>query len=315
MSDKVILREVGLRDGLQIISTIVSTADKLQWIRDEHAAGVQEIEVCSFVPSRLMPQFADAKEVVEGALAIPGLTVSALIPNLKGAERGMELGVHKVNFVLSVSEGHNRANVRRSTQESLDDFRRVAEALRQQPEGTRPQLCGGLSTVFGCTIEGRISEERVVELAVALAEAGADEIVLADTVGYASPNAISRVFKRVIAAVQSLPVAAHFHDTRGLGLANATAALDVGVRHFDATLAGLGGCPHAPGATGNVVMEDIAYLCESMGFETGIDLAKLVRVREILRRALPNERLNGAIAVAGPPKTYHSMPSSSSLAM
>lgn len=313
MSEKVVLREVGLRDGLQIVQSIVSTADKLQWIRDEHAAGVQEIEVCSFVPSRLMPQFADAKEVVEGALAIPGLTVSALIPNLKGAERGIELGVRKMNFVLSVSEGHNRANVRRSTQESLEDFRRVAEAIRKQPKGKRPQLCGGLSTAFGCTIEGRVSEERVVELAVALAEAGADEIVLADTVGYASPNAISRVFKRVIAQVQPLPVAAHFHDTRGLGLANATAALDAGVRHFDATLAGLGGCPHAPGATGNVVMEDLAYLCDSMGFETGIDLAKLVRVREILRRALPDERLNGAIAVAGPPKTYRSMLSSSPL--
>jgi hydroxymethylglutaryl-CoA lyase len=254
-----------------------------------------------------MPQFADAREVVEGALATPGLTVSALIPNLKGAERGVELGVHKMNFVLSASEAHNRANVRRTTEESIDDFRRVRDMLANLPKAQRPLLCGGVSTAFGCTIEGAVSEDRVREIAVLLAEAGADEIVLADTVGYASPNAISRVFKGVMAEVGDLPVAAHFHDTRGLGLANAAAALDAGVRRFDATLAGLGGCPHAPGATGNVVMEDLAYLCESMGFATGIDLSKLVEVRAILRRVLPSERMNGAIAVAGTPKTYRAV--------
>ncbi len=304
MAEKVVLREVGLRDGLQIVSTIVATEDKLEWIRAEHEAGIREIEVCSFVPARLIPQFADAEPVVRGALAIPGLTVSALIPNLKGAERGIALGVHKMNYVMSVSESHNLANVRRSVAESVEDFKRISELLRSLPRESRPLLSGGLSTSLGCTLEGAVSPRRVVELASLLAEAGADEIVVADTVGYAYPGEVRSLFRQVLAEVAPLPVIAHFHDTRGLGLANATAALDVGVRHFDATLAGLGGCPHAPGATGNVVMEDLAFLCEGMGFHTGVDLSRLVEVRAILARVLPDEPLAGAIAVAGTPKHY-----------
>jgi hydroxymethylglutaryl-CoA lyase len=303
MTEHVVLREVGLRDGLQIVKTLVPTARKLEWIREEHAAGVGEIEVCSFVPARLIPQFADAAELVAASLDIPGLTVSALIPNMKGAQRGVELGVHKLNYVMSVSERHNLANVRRTVQESLDDFRAIVAMLKDVPAPGRPLLSGGLSTSFGCTIEGVVPEDRVVELALELAEAGADEIVVADTVGYGGPSAVERVFRRVLAAVSPLPVFAHFHDTRGLGLANAAAALNAGVRHFDATLAGLGGCPHAPGATGNVVMEDLAFLCDTMGFGTGIDLPALVRIRRILAECLPQERLAGAIAVAGLPRT------------
>lgn len=304
MSDHVHIREVGLRDGLQSVKAFVSTPVKLKWIRAEHAAGVKEIEVCSFVPPKLIPQFADAKQVVEASLGIPSLTVSALIPNMKGAERGVALGVHKLNYVLSVSEGHNRANVRRSVQESVDDFRRIADMLRALPAATRPRLAGGLSTAFGCTIEGNVSEDRVVQLAATLAAAGADEITVADTVGYGGPAAVRRVFRRVLAEVAPLPVAAHFHDTRGLGVSNGLAALDVGVRIFDATLAGLGGCPYAPGATGNVVTEDLAFLCETMGLDTGIDIARLVKVRSLLTEALPDERLAGAIAAAGLPRTF-----------
>ncbi|MFM1987895.1 MAG: hypothetical protein RJA99_852 [Pseudomonadota bacterium] len=302
MTDRITLREVGLRDGLQIVRTIVPTARKIEWIREEHAAGVREIEVCSFVPARLIPQFADAAEVVAAALDTPGLTVSALVPNLKGAQRGAESGVHKLNVVMSVSESHNLANVRRTVRESLEDFRAIVAMARALPAQRRPKISGGLSTSFGCTIEGTVPEDRVVELAVLLAEAGADEIVVADTVGYAGPAAVERVFRRVLAALPSLPVIAHFHDTRGLGLANAAAALTAGVRHFDATLAGLGGCPHAPGATGNVVMEDLAFLCATMGFETGVDIPALVRVRRILAETLPDERLAGAIALAGLPR-------------
>ncbi len=302
MASHITLREVGLRDGLQIIKTIVPTQVKLEWIRAEHDAGVQEIEVCSFVPARLIPQFSDATEVVEESLQIKGLTVSALIPNMKGAQRGVELGVHKLNYVMSVSESHNMANVRRSVKESLDDFRNIVNMLCGVPAGRRPKLSGGLSTSFGCTIEGEVSEDRVVELAGLLAAAGADEIVVADTVGYAGPSAVKRVFERVLKEVGGIPVIAHFHDTRGLGLANSAAALDAGVRYFDATLAGLGGCPYAPGATGNVVIEDLAFLCDSMGFSTGIDIDGLVSVRRILSRALPDEKLAGAIAVAGLPR-------------
>ncbi|MDB5743047.1 MAG: hydroxymethylglutaryl-CoA lyase [Polaromonas sp.] len=304
MTQHITLREVGLRDGLQIVKTIVPTQAKMEWIREEYSAGVKEIEVCSFVPAKLIPQFADSTEIVADSLRIRGLTVSALIPNMKGAQRGVELGVHKLNYVMSVSEGHNLANVRRTVAESLEDFSNIVAMLREVPAGSRPKLSGGLSTSFGCTIEGRVSEDRVVELAERLVESGADEIVIADTVGYGGPHAVRRVFERVLARVGSVPVFAHFHDTRGLGLANAVGALDAGVRYFDATLAGLGGCPHAPGATGNVVIEDLAFLCETMGYATGIDIGKLVAVRHILARELPNEKLSGAIAVAGLPREF-----------
>src|SRR5215510_900165 len=305
MSDRVYIREVGLRDGLQSIAEILPTDDKIGWLDAEHAAGVREIEVSSFVPPKLLPQLADAEAVVRHALSLPGLTVSALIPNLKGAERGLALGVHEMNFVLSVSEGHNRSNVRRSTAESVDDFRRVVALCGTAPDGKRPRVACGLATAFGCTIEGAVEEDRVRRIALDVAEAGADGIILADTVGYGQPAAVERVFRRVIADVSPLPVAGHFHDTRGLGLANVLAALDVGARSFDASLGGLGGCPYAPGATGNIVTEDLAFMLEAMGFETGIDIEGLIAVRELVHRALPGVVHHGAIAKAGLPKNFH----------
>ncbi len=304
MARDVILREVGLRDGLQSVATFVETADKLDWIRREAAAGVAEIEVTSYVPPKLLPQFVDAEAVTTESLRIPGLTVAALVPNSRGAQRGLELGVHKINFVMSVSETHNMKNVRRSREESLADFRNMAGLARAQPEATRPVLCGGLATALGCSYEGDVPVADVVRYAVALAEAGADELIIPDTVGYANPALVRRVFKAVLAEVGALPVAAHFHDTRGTGLANLLAALDCGVRAFDASLGGLGGCPFAPGATGNIVMEDAAYMLESMGVDTGIDLAALLEVREVLRRAIPDVTLHGSLARAGLPRGF-----------
>ena len=300
----VTVREVGLRDGLQSIQDFMPTAEKKAWVSAEAAAGMPEIEVCSFVPPKLIAQFTDAAEVVAHALGIRGLTVAALIPNLKGAERGIALGVHKLNYVVSVSESHNQANVRRSRADSLADFARIAELIRAQDPTRRPKLGSGLATALGCTIEGRVAESEVVKCAVALAEAGADEIAVADTVGYADPASVRRVVKAVMAAVGRIPVAAHFHDTRGQGLANVLAALDVGVRRFDASLAGLGGCPYAPGATGNIVMDDLVFMLEGMGLKTGVDLDRLVEVRAIIKRALPQVPLHGAIAKAGLPKGF-----------
>jgi hydroxymethylglutaryl-CoA lyase len=308
MSEHAHVREVGLRDGLQSIAEILPTEEKIAWLDAEHAAGVREIEVSSFVPPKLLPQLADAEAVVRHALSLPGLTVSALIPNLKGAERGLALGVHEMNFVLSVSEGHNRANVRRTTGESVEDFRRVVALCHTAPAERRPRIACGLATAFGCTIEGAVDEDRVRRIAAEVAEAGADAILLADTVGYGQPAAVERVFRQVIAEVAPLPVAGHFHDTRGLGLANVRAARNAGARAFDASLGGLGGCPYAPGATGNIVTEDVAFMLEAMGFETGIDLDRLVKVRELVARFLPNVVQNGAIAKAGLPKNFHAMP-------
>jgi len=308
MSERAYVREVGLRDGLQSLAEIMPTEQKIAWLEAEHAAGVREVEVSSFVPPKLLPQLADAEVVVRHALSLPGLTVSALIPNLKGAERGLALGVPEMNFVLSVSEGHNRSNVRCSTAESIEDFRRVVALCHAVPEGRRPRVAGGLATAFGCTIEGAVDEERVRRIAVEVAEAGADAIILADTVGYGQPAAVERVFRRVIADAAPLPVSGHFHDTRGLGLANVLAALDAGARAFDASLGGLGGCPYAPGATGNIVTEDLVFMLEAMGFETGIDLERLLAVRELVARVLPNVAMHGAIAKAGLPKNFHPAP-------
>jgi hydroxymethylglutaryl-CoA lyase len=308
MSERAYVREVGLRDGLQSLAEIMPTDQKIAWLDAEHAAGVREIEVSSFVPPKLLPQLADAEAVVRHALSLSGLTVSALIPNLKGAERGLALGVHEMNFVLSVSEGHNRSNVRRSTAESIEDFRRVVALCHTVPEEQRPRVACGLATAFGCTIEGAVDEDRVRRIAVEVAEAGADAIILADTVGYGQPAAVERIFRRVIADVAPLPVSGHFHDTRGLGLANVLAALNAGARAFDASLGGLGGCPYAPGATGNIVTEDLAFMLEAMGFETGIDIERLIEVRELVHRALPNVVQHGAIAKAGLPKNFDRVP-------
>jgi hydroxymethylglutaryl-CoA lyase len=300
----VIVREVGLRDGLQIHPTFMPTASKIAWIEAEAAAGVREIEVTSYVPPKLIPQFVDAEEVTRSALAVPGLTVAALIPNSRGAERGLALGVHKMNFVMSVSKTHNLKNVRREREESVADFARIVELVRAQPEGRRPVIVGGLSTALGCSFEGRVPVADVVKYALLLAEAGADELVVADTVGYADPTQVRAVFKAVMAEVGTLPLAAHFHDTRGTGLANVGAALDCGVRSFDASLAGLGGCPFAPGATGNIVMDDLCFMLDSMGLTTGVDLEKLLAVRRIVREALPDIEMQGALARAGLPRNY-----------
>ena len=308
MTERAHVREVGLRDGLQSIAEILPTEQKIAWLEAEHAAGVREIEVSSFVPPKLLPQLADAEAIVQHALSLPGLTVSALIPNLRGAERGLALGVHEMNFVLSVSEGHNRANVRRTTAESVEDFRRVVALCHTAPAERRPRVACGLATAFGCTIEGAVDEDRVRRIAVEAAEAGADSILLADTVGYGQPAAVERVFRRVITEVKPLPVAGHFHDTRGLGLANVLAALNAGARAFDASLGGLGGCPSAPGATGNIVTEDLAFMLEAMGFDTGIDIDRLVKVRELVAGFLPDIAQYGAIAKAGLPKNFHAAP-------
>jgi len=300
----VVVCEVGLRDGLQMLPQFFPTAEKIAWIRAECNAGVGEIEVTSLVPPKLVPQFADSDEVVRSALDMPGLAVVALTPNLKGAQRGLALRVNKLNFVLSVSRTHNIKNVRREREESIADFQRISEMLRPQLPDNRPRLIGGLSSALGCAYEGRIALDEVVDCAVALAEAGADEIMIADTVGYADPSLVRKTFQAVRAEVGSLPISAHFHDTRGLGLANVAAALECGVRRFDASLAGLGGCQFVPGATGNIVMEDLCFMLDAMGLRTGVDLEKLIGVREIVARNLPATLLFGGLARAGLPRGY-----------
>lgn len=306
--DAVLVREVGLRDGLQMVAQFMPTPDKLDWIRAEHVAGVREIEVTSLVPARLAPQFADAEAVVREALALPGLCVVALVPNLRGAERAFELGVHKLDYVVSVSRTHNLRNVRREREASLEDFARIVRARDEAGLRGRVRLAAGLSTALGCSYEGRIAVDEVRRCAAALVAAGADEVAVADTVGYADPKLVAEVFTAVQAETGALPLLAHFHDTRGLGLANVKAALDVGVRAFDASLGGIGGCPHAQGATGNVSTEDLCFMLDALGLASGIDLPALLEVRQRLTQWLPGVALHGAVARAGLPTGWRPAP-------
>ncbi len=302
MERDVLVRDVGPRDGLQQVKTVLPTAVKLDWIRADVAAGVPEIEVCSFVPAHVIAQFADAVEVATAAAGIAGYVPSALTPNLKGAEIGFGTGLPKINYVMSVSESHNRQNVRRSRAELLDGFRAIVAARDARAPGVKIGI--GLATALGCTIEGRVPETETLRLLERVLQAGADEVMLPDTVGYASPSQVRALFRQAIELAGSVPVWSHFHDTRGLGLANALAALEVGCTRFDASLAGLGGCPFAPGATGNIVLEDLVFLLESEGLRTGVDLEKLGVARAIVERALPDEPKYGQVLRAGLPKGF-----------
>lgn len=298
------VREVGPRDGLQLVQKFFPTAEKCRWIEMEAAAGVSVIEVTSLVPPKIGPQFIDSAEVVARAKTILGLQTMGLVPNLKGAQRGVELGLGALNFVMSVSKTHNLKNVRREREESIAELGQIVALLNTLPLSERPRLVAGLSTALGCSYEGRIPVDDVVHYAAMLAELGADEIVVADTVGYGDPAHVKKVFTAVMREVGSIPLIAHFHDTRATGLANVAAALDCGVRDFDASLAGLGGCPFAPGASGNIAMEDLCFMLESMGLRTNVDLEKLLKVRSILEQHLPAGELRGAIAKAGLPNKF-----------
>lgn len=302
MSIDVLISEVGPRDGLQSIDPVMPLAAKRAWIVAEAQAGVREIEVGSFVPARLLPQLADTAELVSFARQLPGLTVAVLVPNLHGAQAAIRAGAHKITIPLSVSETHSLRNVRRTHSQMLDEVRSIATLLRSLPAAQRPKFEGGLSTAFGCTIEGLVRPEKVVALAEALMEAGCDEVGLSDTTGYANPQQVKQLVREVQAAVGAAALSGlHLHNTRGLGLANVLAGLEVGITTFDSSLGGLGGCPFAPGASGNIVTEDLVFMLEAMGLNTGIDLEKLLKVRAVLREALPLETLYGFVPDAGLP--------------
>ena len=302
MPMKVLVSEVGPRDGLQSIGSIMPLEAKKAWISAEAAAGVSEIEVGSFVPARILPQLADTAEVVAHARTLPGLTVAVLVPNLRGAQAAVEAGAHKITIPLSVSETHSLKNVRRTHSQMLEEVRGIVSLLRDLPADRRPKFEGGLSTAFGCTLEGPIPADKVVRLGEALMEAGCDEVGLSDTTGYANPAQVKDLVRRVRAAVGDHAFAGlHLHNTRGLGLANVMAGLEVGVSTFDSSLGGLGGCPFAPGASGNIVTEDLVFMLEAMGVSTGIDLPALLAVRTIVAAALPGEALYGFTPDAGLP--------------
>ena len=296
-----IIREMGLRDGLQSIAYVMPTAHKLQWLRGAYDAGQREIEVGSFVPARLLPQLADTAELVVFAKTLPGLAVSVLVPNFKGAERAIDVEADLMLVPLSASHAHSLANLRKTPDEVVTDITRIRAA--RDAAGSSTLIEVGLSTAFGCTLQGRVEPAEVLRLVKAVLDAGVDRVSLADTVGYADPDMVQELFALTLPVAGDKLNGGHFHDTRGLGLANVYAALQMGVTRFDACLGGIGGCPHAPGASGNVSTEDLAYMLASMGISTGLDFDQLIALRSKLTGWLSTETLHGTLWRAGLPKT------------
>ena len=296
---RVTLREVGLRDGLQLVEKFPSTEAKQRWLGEEHAAGVRHFEVGSFLPAGRFPQFADVREVIATVGTLPGAHGIALVLNDRGARDAVASGVAEIGCVVSATEEHSLANTRRSRDASIADLKRLCAMRDAAPH--RPLVNAGIAMALGCSIAGAVDPDEVVRLAERCLEAGADVIGIADTVGYAGPKAVGELTARVARLTGERPLVVHLHDTRGMGIANASAALDAGATILDGSLGGLGGCPFAPGATGNVVFEDLVFLCEDKGFDTGVDLCKLLAVRRILESEMPEEPLHGGLARAGLP--------------
>lgn len=302
LPSRAVIREVGLRDGLQSMQTIVPTEHKREWIRAAYEAGQREIEIGSFVPARLLPQLGDTAELLAFARTLPGLFCSVLVPNLRGAELALAHGADLMLVPLSASHAHSLANLRKTPDQVVAEVARMRAA--RDAAGARTLIEGGVGTAFGCTIQGHVDANEVLRLMQALLDAGADRVSLADTVGYAGPAQVASLFERAVAIAGDRLWCGHFHDTRGLGLANVYAAMQAGVSRFDACLGGIGGCPHAPGASGNVASEDLAYMLGSMGIDTGVDIGALLRLRGRVAGWLAGETLHGTLWRAGLPRTF-----------
>lgn len=307
LAGAVTVRDVALRDGLQLVSQPVATADKLEWVRSAYAAGLRHLEVGSFVPPRLMPQLADTAQVLAFAKTLPGLVTQVLVPNLRGAERALAEGADVMVLPLSASHAHSLANLRQTPDDVLAELGRIRAA--RDAVGAHTRLEVGISTAFGCTLQPSVDPGEVVRLVQGALDAGADHVCLADTVGHANPMSVAQLLEAALKVAGAQLDAVHFHDTRGLGLANCLTALQMGITRFDACMGGLGGCPHAPGASGNVVTEDLAYLLESMGLDTGLDLDALLALRAQIAALLPGEALYGHFWKAGGGCTPTGLPS------
>jgi len=304
MTDLATVREVGLRDGLQLVKRTLPTDIKIEWCQTQAACGFKEMEVTSFVPPKVIPQFADAESVLKAAQCISNVRAAVLVPNLKWGLQALDHGAKKITFVLSVSEAHNMANVRRTTDTSIAEFSELVAERNSRGLQDSVMMSVALATTFGCSLQGEVTEPRVYNVAEQVLMAGAQELNMADTVGYGNPIQVKRIFTEILQLAGKAQVAAHFHDTRGMGLANAVAALEAGVREFDASLGGLGGCPFAKGASGNIATEDCVYLLESLGFATGINILAMLEVRKNLNDWLPDEPLEGKLLKAGLAATF-----------
>lgn len=297
--DRVSLREVGLRDGLQMVDSFPSTAAKKSWIEMEYAAGVRHFEVGSFLPASRYPMFADVGAVIDIIASLPGAHGAALTLNRRGIVDALASGVGEISCVVSASEEHNLANTRRSREQTLTEIENLCQM--RDASSLKPLVNVGIAMSFGCSIAGSVDPEQVLAIAGRCYAMGVDIVSIADTVGYAGPRQVGDMSAAMYKLADGRPFGVHLHDTRGMGIANAAAALDQGVRLLDGAMAGLGGCPFAPNATGNIVFEDLVFLCISNGLNTNIDVESLVKTRDIIHREMPTEPLYGAVAKAGLP--------------
>ena len=291
---RVHVTEVGTRDGFQSEPTFIDTAVKAEIVDAMIAAGVRRIEATSFVSPRAVPQMADAHDVLARLTRRKDAYIAALVPNARGAERALGAGIDEAVCFMSASETHNRANLNASIEQSIANVAEVAALVRG-----KAHLRGAVACAFGCPFEGDVPVDAAMRVVDAYAELGFEALGLGDTTGMATPPTVARLVEAVRNRHPDLPVALHFHNTRGVGLANVMVGLDLGVREYESSIAGLGGCPFAPGATGNICTEDLVYLLEESGFDTGIDLEALIevarRVESVIGRQLP-----GQVMKAGP---------------
>ncbi len=295
--------EVATRDGFQVEPTFVPTPAKIALIDGLSRTGLPKIEVTSFASPRAIPNLRDAEEVFRGIARMPGVTYAALVPNLKGAERAVSVGVGEINLVMSVSETHNLANLRMTREQSCAQ---LAETIRAV-QGSGAAINASLSTCFGCPMEGRVPEGEVWRFSERLLAAGAGGISLCDTTGMGHPVQVASLVAGFRRRFPSAALTLHLHNTRGMGLANVLAALQAGADRFDASLGGLGGCPYAPGATGNVCTEDLVHMLHAMGFATGVDLERLLACARTLP-AIVGHEVPGQVATAGRISDLHPEP-------
>jgi hydroxymethylglutaryl-CoA lyase len=307
---RIYMQEVGTRDGLQAESVFVPTAEKIALVDSLSRAGMAKVEVTAFVSPKAIPALADAQEVMRGIERVPGVIYSALVPNVRGAERAIESGVDELNLVMSASESHNLSNLRMTREQSFSALCEVAALARQASRAVNISL----SCSFGCPMEGDVAEDTVLAwCARFIDEAGAGGITLCDTTGMAYPTQVASLTRRFRAAWPDTELSLHFHNTRGMGLANVLAGIDAGADRFDASLGGIGGCPYAPGASGNVCSEDVVHALQLMGYDTGVDLEQLLAASRRLPGLIGHETPS-QVAKAGrrldlhpPPKDFEAI--------
>lgn len=293
---KVTIKEVGPRDGLQNEKVFISTEDKIAWINQLSASGLKNIEITSFVNPKWIPALSDAVAVAAGITRVPGVTYTALVPNQQGLVRALNANIDEVAVFMSASETHNLKNINKSIDATFPILRELVQDTIAAGKSSR----GYVSTVFGCPYEGSVDIENVIRVSETLFEMGIDELSLGDTIGVANPKQVQMVLEVLINRFPAEKLAMHFHDTRGTALANILVSLDMGITTFDSSLGGLGGCPYAPGASGNVATDDFNYMLNGMGIHTGVDQGKLLQaarfIQEKIGKPLPSRSLQVACA-------------------